>query len=62
MFNSSFNSSESLTVDEENVSIVTEERQVHIASNNAKKNTHSLIKCKYYSSFSMLMRHMKNEK
>ena len=41
--NSSFNSSESLTVDEENVSTVIEERQVHIATNNTKK-THSCIK------------------
>ena len=35
--NSSFNSSESLIVDEENVSTVIEERQVHIATSNTKK-------------------------
>ena len=38
-YNSSFNSSESLTVDEENASTVIEECQVHIATNNTKKNT-----------------------
>ena len=37
--NSSFNSSESLTGDEENVSTVMKERQVHITTNNTKKNT-----------------------
>ena len=40
--NSSFNSSESLTVDEENASTVIEEHQVHIAKNNTKKR-HSCI-------------------
>ena len=55
--NSSFNSSESLTVDEENVSTVIEERQVHIATNNTK-TTHSRIKWKYYSSFPKLVRHI----
>ena len=37
--NSSFNSGESLNVDEENVSTVIEERQVHIATSNTKKHT-----------------------
>ena len=55
--NSSFNSSESLTVYEENVSTVTEEHQVHIARNNTK-NTHSCIKWEYYSSFPKLVRHI----
>ena len=48
--NSSVNSSESPTIDEEKVSAATEERQVHIATNNTKK-THSCIKWEYYSSF-----------
>ena len=55
--NSSFNSSESLTVDEENVSTATEERQVYIATNNTKK-THSCIKWEYYSSFPKLVRNI----
>ena len=37
--NSSFTSSESLTVDEENVSTVIEQRQVNIATSSTKKNT-----------------------
>ena len=55
--NSNVNSSESLTVDEENVSAVIEERQVHIAANNTKKR-HSWIKWEYYSSFPKLVRHI----
>ena len=54
---SSFNSSESLTVDEENVSTVTKEHQVHIAANNNKK-THSCIKWEYYSPLPKLVRHI----
>ena len=38
-YNSSFNSSESVTVDEENVSTAIEEHQVHIPTNNTKKKT-----------------------
>ena len=41
--NSGFNSNESLTVDEENVSTKTEEGQVHIATKYTKK-THNCIK------------------
>ena len=55
--NSSFNSSESLTVDEENWSTLIEERQVHIATNSTKK-THSCIKWEYYLSFPKLVRHI----
>ena len=55
--NSSFNSSQSLTVDEENVSIAIEEHQVHIPTSNIKK-THSCIKWEYYSSFPKLVRHI----
>ena len=35
--NGSFNSSESLTIDEENVSTVIEKRQVHIGTSNTKR-------------------------
>ena len=52
--NSSFNSSESLTIDEKNVLTVIEERQVHITTNITKK-THSCIKWEYYSSFPKLL-------
>ena len=55
--NSSFNSSESLTVDEENVSTTIEEPQVHIPTNNIKKR-HGCIKWEYYSSFPKLVRHI----
>ena len=55
--NSSFNSSESFTVDAENLSTAIEERQVHITTNNTKK-THSCIKWEYYSSFPKLVRHI----
>ena len=55
--NSSFNSRESLTVDEENVSTVIEEHQVHIVTNNTEK-AHSCIKWKYYSSFPKLVGHI----
>ena len=44
-------------MDEENVSTVIEERQVHIATSNTKK-TRSYIKWEYYSSFPKLMRHI----
>ena len=54
---SSFNSSGSLTVDEENVSTVTKEHQVHIAASNTKK-THSCIKSEYYSPLPKLVRHI----
>ena len=55
--NSSFNSSESLTVDEENVSTVIEECQVYIATSNTQE-THSCIKWGYYLSFTKLVRHI----
>ena len=55
--NSSLKSSESLTVDEENVSTVIEEHQVYTATSNTKK-THSCIKWEYYSSFTNLVRHI----
>ena len=51
------NSSESLIVDEENVSNVIEERQVYIATSNIKK-THSCIKWEYFSSFTKSVRHI----
>ena len=55
--NGSFNSSESLTVDEENVSTVREECLVHIATSKTKK-TYSSIKWGYYSSFAKSVRHI----
>ena len=55
--NSSFNSSESLIVDEENVSTVIEHRQVNIATSNTKK-TQNCIKWEYYSLFTKLVRHI----
>ena len=53
--NSSFKSSESFTIDEENVSTVIAECQVHIATNNTKK-TNSCIKWEYYLSFPKIVR------
>ena len=53
--NSSFKSSESFTINEENVSTVMEECQVHIATNNTKK-TNSCIKWEYYLSFPKIVR------
>ena len=50
--NGSFNSSQSLTVDEENVSTVREECLVHIATSNGS------IKLGYYSSFTKSVRHI----
>ena len=54
---SSFNSSESFTVDEENVSTVRKEHQVHITARNTKK-THIRIKWEYYSPLPKLVRHI----